>query len=107
MGQALAVHEEERAVEASDEFAHIEATFDLSYDVAKWLERDAQCFNVRFLWGEHGILTIASRCMDIKRFAPLPGHEDEHDNYEDIKEPLKQILKWMIKGTCRMFLISL
>ena len=38
MGQALIVPEEERAEGATDEFAHLEATFDLSYDVAKWLE---------------------------------------------------------------------
>jgi hypothetical protein len=38
MGQALIVPGEERAEGATDEFAHLEATFDLSYDVAKWLE---------------------------------------------------------------------
>ena len=37
--------------------------------------------------------------MDLRRFAPLPGHEDDQDNYEDIKEPLKQIIKWMKKGS--------
>jgi hypothetical protein len=34
MGQALKVPEEERAKGATNEFAHLEATFDLSYDVA-------------------------------------------------------------------------
>ncbi len=36
--------------------------------------------------------------MDLRRFAPLPGHEDDQDNYKDIKEPLKQVLKWMKEG---------
>jgi hypothetical protein len=35
MGHALILPEEERAMGATDEFAHLEATFDLSYDVAK------------------------------------------------------------------------
>jgi hypothetical protein len=36
--------------------------------------------------------------MDLRRIDPIPRHEDEQDNYEDIKEPLKPILKWMKKG---------
>jgi hypothetical protein len=88
MDHALILPEEERVVGATDEFAHLEATFDLSYDVAKWLECVAHFFNVRFLRDEHGILTIARRCLDLRRFALLPKHEDEHDNFEDIKEQL-------------------
>jgi hypothetical protein len=49
MCQALKVPEEERAEGATDEFAHLEATFDLSYGVAKWLECAAHFFHVRFL----------------------------------------------------------
>jgi hypothetical protein len=82
-------------VGATNEFAHLEATFDLSYDVANWLECATHFFNVRFLRDEHGILSIASMCLVLRRFAPSPGHEDEHDDYEDIKEPLKEIMKWM------------
>ncbi len=35
LGQALTMPEEERVVGVTDEFAHLEATFDLSYDFAK------------------------------------------------------------------------
>ena len=90
MGQALTVHEEEKAEGAIDEFAHLEVAFDLNYDVDKWLECAAHLFHVRFLRDEHGILTVARRCMDLRRFAPLPAHEDDQDNYEDIKEPLRR-----------------
>jgi len=100
MGQALTVPEEERAEGATDEFAHLEATFDLSYDVAKWLECAIHFFHVRFLRDEHGMLATAQRCLDLRRFAPLTGHGDEHDddNYEDIKEPLEIVLEWMKDG---------
>jgi hypothetical protein len=100
MGQALIVPEEERAEGATDEFAHLEATFDLSYDVAKWLECAAHFFHVRFLRDEHGMLNIASKCLDLRRFTALTAHATEFrpDNYEDIKEPLQIILEWMIKG---------
>jgi hypothetical protein len=36
--------------------------------------------------------------MNLRRFSPIPGHEDNQKNYEDIKKPLKQILKWMKKA---------
>jgi len=98
MGHALTILEDERAEGADDTFAHLEALFDLSYDVTKWLECAAHFFHVRFLRDEHGILTTAKRCMDLRRFAPTPGQEDEQDNYEDIKDPLKQIMKWMKTG---------
>ena len=100
MGQALIVPEEERAEGATDEFAHLEATFDLSYDVAKWLECAIHFFHVRFLRDEHGILATASLCLDLRRFAPLTGHQDEHDEnrYDDMKEPLQIILEWMKNG---------
>ncbi len=93
MGQALTVPEEERAEGATDEFAHLEATFDLSYDVAKWLECAAHFFHVRFLRDEHGMLSVANKCLDLRRFAPLPGHETEQDDYEDMKESLEIILQ--------------
>ena len=38
MGQALKVPEEESSEGATYEFAHLEATFYLSYDVANWLD---------------------------------------------------------------------
>ncbi len=73
----------------------MEATFDLSYDVAKWLECAAHFFNVRFLRDEHGMLHIASKCLDIRRFTALIAHATEFrpDTYEDIKEPLEIILE--------------
>ncbi len=100
MGQALIALEEERAKEATDEFAHLEATFDLSYDVAKWLECAAHFSQVRFLRDEHGMLNIASKCLDLRRFTALTAHATEFrpDSYEDIKEPLETILEWMTSG---------
>ncbi len=35
MGQALTMRAEDRAEGVTNEFAHLEATFDLSYDVAQ------------------------------------------------------------------------
>ena len=45
---------------------------------------------------EHEMMWTASKCLDLRRFAPAPGHEEEES--EDIYEPLKHILQWMIKG---------
>jgi hypothetical protein len=93
MGQALTVPEEERAEGATDEFAHMEATFDLSYDVAKWLECAAYFFQFRFLRDEHGMLNVAGKCLDFCRFTALIAHQTEFrpDNFEEIKEPLEVI----------------
>ena len=88
----------ERDEGATDEFAQFEATFDLSYDVVKWCECAAHFFHVRFLRDEHGMLNIASKCLDLRRFTALTGHQTEFhpDNYEDIKEPLEVILEWIM-----------
>ncbi len=53
MGHALTSPKEERAEGRTDDFANLEATFDLSYDVAKWLECAAHFFHVRYLRDEH------------------------------------------------------
>ncbi len=45
---------------------------------------------------EHAILWTASKCLDLRRFAPAHGQEEE--DFKDIKEPLKHILQWMTKG---------
>jgi hypothetical protein len=83
----------------TDEEAFMEAAFDLSYDIADWLECAAHFFHVRFLRDEHEILWTASQCMDLRRFASLPDDDEELDNeYDYMKEPLKQILLWMRKG---------
>jgi len=83
----------------TDEEAFMEAAFDLNYDIAEWLECAAHFFHVRFLRDEHEILWTTSKCMDLRRFASLPDDDKELDNeYDDIKEPLKQILLWMRKG---------
>ena len=76
----------------------MEAAFDLSYDIADWLECAAHFFHVRFLRDEHDILWTASKCMDLRRFAELPELDQSNDACEDIKEPLKQVLLWMRKG---------
>jgi hypothetical protein len=64
-GQSMIVPKEERVEGAIDEFAHLEATFDLIYVVAKWLECAAHFFHVRFLRDEHGNLMTARRSMDL------------------------------------------
>ena len=74
----------------------VEAAFDLSYDVADWLECAAHFFHVRFLRDEHQMLWTASKCMDLRRFARLRGREE--GDFEDIYEPLRLILRWMTKG---------
>jgi len=79
----------------TDEEAFMEAAFDLSYDIADWLiECAAHFFHVRFLRDKHDVLWIASKCMDLRRFAPLPRLDESEDDdaYEDMKEPFKQIL---------------
>ena len=50
-------------------------------------------FQVRFLNDEHEMLWTASKCLDLRRFAPAHGQEE--DDVEDIYEPLKHILQWM------------
>jgi len=47
------------------------------------------------LHDEHAILWTANKCLDFRRFASAPGH-DEQDS-EDIKEPLKHIIQWITK----------
>ena len=47
MGQDLKVPDSDRREGISDEEAFIEAAFDLSYDVANWLECAAHFFQVR------------------------------------------------------------
>ncbi len=71
----------------------MEATFDLSYDVAMRLECAAHFFNVRVLRDEHGMLNVASKCLDLRIFTALTAHATKFrpDNYEDIKEPLQII----------------
>ena len=77
----------------------MEAAFDLNYDIADWLECAAHFFHVRFLRDEHNILWSASKCMDLRLFATLPDDDEEHDDeFDDMKEPLRQILLWMRKG---------
>ncbi len=77
MGIQLTVLEEEVAEGATSEFAHLEATFDLSYDVSLWLECAAHFFQVRFLRDKNQILATAAKCMDLRRFAPLTDHNDK------------------------------
>ena len=47
MGQELKVPEADRREGITDEQAYVEAAFDLSYDVANWLECAAHFFQVR------------------------------------------------------------
>ncbi len=91
----MALPKEERAKGAIDEFAHLEAFFDLSYDAAKWMKCETFAMSVRFLRDEHGMLSRASKCLDLRKFAPLTRHQNEHhqDNFEGIKEQLENIME--------------
>ena len=64
----------------TDEDAFMEAAFELSYDIADWLECAAHVFHCRFLRDEHEILWTTSKCMVLRRFASLPDDDDELDN---------------------------
>ncbi len=90
MGQEMKVPEEDR-IACITSFE--EAAFDLSYDVADWLECAAHFSHVRFLRDEHRMLWTASKCMDLRRFASL--REQEAENIEEIYEPLRVILHSM------------
>ena len=48
MGIKFVVLSEDISKGATDEEAYMEATFDLSYDIASWLECDVYFFHVRF-----------------------------------------------------------
>ena len=45
---------------------------------------------------EHKMLWTTSKCLDLRRFAPTLGQEE--DAFEDIYDPLNHILQWMTKG---------
>ena len=90
MGQELKVPEDDRRDGITDEEAYIEAAFDMSYDIAKWLQCASHFLHVRFLRYEHDIMWTASKCLELRCFAPAPRREE--DDLEDIKEPLKHIL---------------
>jgi hypothetical protein len=100
MVQALMMPEDDRAEGATDEFAHLEAAFVLSYAVAKWLDCVAHFCIVRFLRDEHGMLHVASKCLDLRGLNALTGYQTEfHQNrYEDIKDTLEIIMEWMMMG---------
>ena len=95
MGQVLTVPSANRCEEIVDKDAYVEAAFDLSYDIANWLQCASHFCHVRFLRDKYDIMWTASKCLDLRRFATNFGHEE--DALEDMKEPLKQILRWMTK----------
>ena len=45
---------------------------------------------------EHDILWTASKCLDLRHFAPASRQEEK--KIEEIKEPLKHIFQWITKG---------
>ncbi len=94
MDQDLKVPAEECAEGATDEFAHLEATFDLSYDVANWMDSTSHFFLARFMRDEHEVLWTAGKCLDFRLFASVTGRSDHlyEPNYDDIYEPLTEIL---------------
>jgi hypothetical protein len=100
MGQELIVPEECRTEGVSEEDTLLEAAFDLSYDIAHWLECAAHFFHVRLIRDEHDILWTASKCLDLRRFAQMPGEPDD-EGYEDIYVPLEDLWTWMRKAGLR------
>ena len=42
----------------------------------------------------------ASKCLDLRRFAQIPGERDDQ-GYEDIYEPLQKLRIWMRKASVR------
>ena len=100
MGQKLVVPEECQTSGVSEEDTLLEAAFDLSYDCAHWLECAAHFFHVRIIRDEHDILWTASKCLDLRRFAQMPG-EDDDEGYEDIYDHLEDIWAWMVKAGVR------
>ncbi len=96
MGQVLTAPDADRREGITDEEAYVEAAFDLSYDIARWLQCSSHFFHVRFLRAEHDIMWTASKCLYLRRFATTHGNGE--DALEDMKEPLKQILQWMTKA---------
>ncbi len=69
MGQTLVSPDEDRTEGLTDEEEFVESAFDLSHDVAEWLECAAHFFHVRLIRDEHDILWTASKCVDLRRFA--------------------------------------
>jgi len=94
------VPEDDRQEGKTEEELYMEAAFDLSYDIAEWLECAAHFFSLRFLKDEHEILWIASKCMDLRLFATVNYNDDAHHQafIEGIYAPLQQIILWMKKG---------
>jgi hypothetical protein len=100
MGQELVVPVECRTKGVSEEDTLLEAAFDLSYDIAHWLECAAHFFHVRLIRDEHDILWTAAQCLDLRRFAQMPG-EDDDEGYENIYEHLEGIWILMTKAGVR------
>jgi len=94
------VPEDDKREEATSEDLCMEAAFDLNYDIADWLECAIHFFHVRFLRDEHDILWTASKCLDLRLFAPVNFNDDvQHEAIiEGIYGPLNQVLLWMKKG---------
>ena len=100
MGQELVVPVECRGEGISEEDTLLEAAFDLSYDIAHGLECVAHFFHVRLTRDEHDIMWTVSKCLELRRFAEMPGEPDDQ-GYEDIYEPLEGFWIWMVKSGVR------
>ena len=100
MGMELVMPEDDKREGATSEELYMEAAFDLSYDIADWLECAIRFFHVRFLRDEHDILWTTSKCLDLRLFAPVNFNDGvQHEVViEGIYGPLNQILLWMKKG---------
>ena len=83
MGQKLLVPDECRTEGVTEQDTLLEADFDLNYDIAHWLECAAHFFHVGLIRDEHDILWTVTKCLDLRRFAQMPGDLDDQ-GYVDI-----------------------
>ncbi len=74
MGQELKMSEADRLEGITDEEAYVEAAFDLSYDVANYLECAAHFLLHRFLKDEHDIHFVdRKQVLGLETFRPGAG----------------------------------
>ena len=77
-GMKFVVPENDIREGATAEEIYMKAAFDLSYDIADWLECAIHFFHVRFLWDEDNILWTTNKCLDFRLFAPANFNDDIH-----------------------------
>ena len=101
----MAVPADDRTQGVTDQESYVEIAFDLTCDIAHWLGGVVHFFHVRLIRDENDILWITSNCFVLRRFAQMPGDQDD-EGFEDIYEPLEKNWQWMAKTGVRDVLDS-